>query len=90
MRARVAAAHYARIPKSLTYVTHSFGGDKPNGAKARSSGKINLPSSQAALMLRAAVATDAKPRAEISSLNLCRGAKEENCKLTDAFTPRRQ
>ena len=32
-----------------------------------------------------AVANDAKPRAEISSLNLCRGAKEENCKLTDAF-----
>ena len=30
------------------------------------------------------VATDAKPRVEISSLNLCRGAKEENCKLTDA------
>ena len=55
----MAAAHNARIPKSFTYVTHSFGGDKPNGAKARSSGKINLPSSQAALMLRAAVATDA-------------------------------
>ena len=32
----------------------------------------------------AVVATDAKPRAEISLLNLCRGAKEENCKLTDA------
>ena len=37
-----------------------------------------------------AVANDAKPRAEISSLNLCRGAKEENCKLTDAFIPRRR
>ena len=36
-----------------------------------------------------AVATDAKPRAEISLLNLCRVAKEESCKLTDAFTPRR-
>ena len=32
----------------------------------------------------AAVATDAKQRAEISSLNLCRGAKEGNCKLSDA------
>ena len=37
-----------------------------------------------------AVATDAKTRAEISLLNLCRVAKEENCKLTDAFTPRRR
>ena len=36
------------------------------------------------------VATDAKPRAEISLLNLCRGAKEESCKLTDAFIPRRR
>ena len=36
-----------------------------------------------------AVANDAKPRAEISSLNLCRGAKEENCKLSDAFIPHR-
>ena len=36
------------------------------------------------------VATDAKPRAEISSLDLCRGAKEENFKLTDAFIPRRR
>ena len=26
-RTRMAAAHYARIPKSFTYVTHSFGGD---------------------------------------------------------------
>ena len=30
------------------------------------------------------VATDAKPRAEISLLGLCRGAKEGNFKLTDA------
>ena len=68
-RLRVARTYYARIPKSFTYVSHSFAfpfgqrpkgwGDKPNGAEARSSGKINLPSSQAALMLRAAVATDA-------------------------------
>ena len=36
-----------------------------------------------------AVATDAKPRVEINLLNLCRGAKEENSKLTDAFIPRR-
>ena len=33
----------------------------------------------------AAVATVAKPRAEISLLNLCRGAKEGNFKLTDAL-----
>ena len=32
----------------------------------------------------AVVATDAKPRAEISLLDLCRGAKEGNFKLTDA------
>ena len=31
-----------------------------------------------------AVATDAKPRAESNSFELCRGAKEGNCKLTDA------
>ena len=63
--------------------------DKSNGAKAHSSGEINLPSSQVALSYRATVATDAKPRAEISLLNLCRGAKEENSKLTDANIPRR-
>jgi hypothetical protein len=34
---------------------------KANGAKARSSGKINLPSSQAALMLRAAVVKRSSP-----------------------------
>ena len=36
------------------------------------------------------VATDAKLRAKISLLNLCRGAKERNCKLTDAFIPSRR
>ena len=36
------------------------------------------------------VPTDAKLRAKISLLNLCRGAKEGNCKLTDAFIPRRR
>ena len=46
-----------------------LGEDKPNGAKAHSSGKINLPSSQAALMLRAAVATDA-PFASAFSFSL--------------------
>ena len=66
-----------------------LGGDKPNGAKARSSEELKFLSSQATLSYRAAVATDAKPRAEISLLNLCRGAKEGNCKLTDAFIPRR-
>ena len=35
-------------------------------------GEINLPF----------VATDAKSRAESSSLEFCRDAKEENCKLT--------
>ena len=57
---------------------------KVNGAKAHSSGELKPSSSQVALSYRATVATDAKPRAEISLLNLCRGAKEENCKLTDA------
>ena len=36
-----------------------LGADKPNGAKARSFGEINLPSSQATLSYRVAVATDA-------------------------------
>ena len=36
-----------------------LGADKPNGAEAHSSGKINLPSSQATLSYRVAVATDA-------------------------------
>ena len=40
-------------------------------------------------MLRAAVATDAKSRAEPNLLELCRDAKEENYKLTDAIIPRR-
>ena len=72
---------------------------KFEGCKQHSSGKLKFSSSQtnarfaltsqAALSYRAAVATDAKPRAEISLLNLCRGAKEKNCKLTDAFIPRR-
>ena len=67
-RARVAAAHYARIPKSFTYVSHSFAfpfgqrpkgwGDKPNGAKARSSEELKFLSSQATLSYRVAVATD--------------------------------
>ena len=34
--------------------------------------------SQATLSYRVAVATDAKPRVEISLLNLCRGTKEGN------------
>ena len=67
-----------------------LGRTKVYGAKARSSEKLKFLSSQATLSYRVAVATDAKPRAEISSLNLCRGAKEENCKLTDAFIPRRR
>ena len=63
--------------------------DESNGAKAHSFGEINLPSSQATLSYRVAVATDAKPRVEISLLNLYRGAKEGNCKLTDAHSRRR-
>ena len=51
-----------------------LGRTKVYGAEARSSREINLPPSQAALSYRAAVATDAKPRVEISWLNLCRGA----------------
>ena len=38
---------------------HTPLGDKPNGAEAHSSGEINLPSSQVALMLRATVASNA-------------------------------
>ena len=58
--------------------------DKSNGAKAHSFVKLKLQSSQVALSYRATVATDDKPRAEISLLNLCRGAEEGNFKLTDA------
>ena len=43
-------------------------------------GEINLPF----------VATDAKSRAESSLLELCRDAKEENSKLTDAHSRRRR
>ena len=62
-----------------------LGRTKVYGAKARSSEELKFLSSQATLSYRIAVATDAKPRVEISWLNLCRGAKEGNCKLTDAI-----
>ena len=85
----------------LMWATHSSGGDKPKGCKQHSSGKLKFPSSQTdahpasvssneVRRPKGPKATDAKPSAEISSLNLCRGAKEENCKLTDANAPRRR
>ena len=49
------------------------------------SGELKLSSLQVALLYRATVATDAKSRAESSLLELCRDAKEENYKLTDAI-----
>ena len=81
---------------------NSFGKINLKGCKQHSSGKLKLwclshsfvklklQSSQVALSYRATVATGDKPRAEISLLNLCRGAEEGNCKLTDAFISRRR
>ena len=72
-----------------------LGETKVKGAKARSSEELKFLSSQATLSYRVAVAdrcsfrigvaTDAKSRTEPSLLELCRDAKEENYKLTDAF-----
>ena len=41
---RVAHAHYARIPKSFTYVSHSFGEINLMVLKHTPLGEINLPS----------------------------------------------
>jgi hypothetical protein len=58
----VAHAHNARIPQKLHLRFALLLGDKPNGAKAHSSGEINLPSSQPTLSYRVGIATDAHPR----------------------------